>query len=387
MALGDRLRDRVRSLRRDASFVLGRVRGARRSPLIDRPTRVARTTGLMRERTLRVTRRVQETPDAVTLVLEDPTGARLDYRPGQFLTVLVEVAGEPLRRAYSLSGAALPGRPPQLTIKRMPGGRVSGLMHELREGASLRVLGPSGDFTVSPDPGAARELVLVAGGSGITPIACIAETLLAREPDTTLALLYGNRSARDVIFRERLDALAGAHPGRLRVVHVLEEPPADHVGRLDAATVATRLDALSPGADARYFVCGPTPMMDAVRDCLSARGVTPDRIHEERFSRPEQRVATAASSEPQRVVFRVAGRDHPVVVDPGETLLDAALSAGVELPYSCAMGGCGACRVRVTSGEVALDEPNCLSADERAAGWALTCVGRAVGAAAFEVGS
>jgi ferredoxin-NADP reductase len=228
--------------------------------------------------------------------------------------------------------------------------------------------------------------VLIAGGSGITPILAILRAVLAHEPGTRAALLYGNRSPADIIFRAELAELAARHPDRLVVRHVLEAPGdlAATAGRLDRATVAAELDALGErAADADYFVCGPTAAMAAVRDELAARGVPPARLHEERFATPERAARPHAA---QRLTVRVGAAVHEVVVAPDATLLDAGLAAGVAMPYSCAMGGCGACAVDLTAGEVDLDEPNCLSPDERARGRILTCVARPSGPCAITVG-
>jgi ferredoxin len=133
-----------------------------------------------------------------------------------------------------------------------------------------------------------------------------------------------------------------------------------------------------------FFLCGPGPMMAAAREALLARGVDPSRVHEERFSSPA-RPAGAPASAPQPVQIRFRGGSKAVTQRPGQTLLEAGLEAGAPMPFSCAMGGCGACKVRVVAGEVVSEEPNCLTAAERAGGMALACVARAATAATVEV--
>jgi ferredoxin-NADP reductase len=260
------------------------------------------------------------------------------------------------------------------------GGRVSGHVHErVAVGDVIPVLGPSGEFTVAIDPAARRSLVLVAGGSGITPILAILRAVLGHEPDSRVALIYGNRGDADIIHRGVLDELAARHGDRLVVRHVLEEPRevAATRGRLDRATVAAELDALGErAADADYYVCGPTAAMAAVQDELAARGVPAARVHVERFATAERKAGPRSA---QPLTLRVAGKRHDVVVPADGTILDAGLAAGVAMPYSCAMGGCGACAVDLRAGEVDLDEPNCLSPDERARGRILACVARPTG--------
>ena len=360
------------------------LRGERTQPLVDRPPGqsaqpAVRPSGLLSPRPMRIVEVVRETADAVSIHLAPEDGSELCHLPGQFLSFDVEVRGETLRRAYSLANAALPGARRHITVKRVAGGRVSNhLVDHAAAGQVLRVFGPSGDFVVRPDPSRRRKLVLLAGGSGITPIVSIAETVLAVEPFSQLVLIYGNRRIDDVIFRERLDALVARYGSRFVVDHVLEEADEGWPGargRLDAAVTSERLDALGfEGDDVDYYVCGPAPMREAVREALRARGVT--TIHEERFHSPEDRTEGADDRDVQPVTIRAHGRIVEARAEPGQTLLEAGLAAGVEMPFSCAMGGCGACRVRLREGEVRADEPNCLSDEERAEGFVLACCSR-----------
>jgi ring-1,2-phenylacetyl-CoA epoxidase subunit PaaE len=138
-------------------------------------------------------------------------------------------------------------------------------------------------------------------------------------------------------------------------------------------------------ARAEIFVCGPTPMMDAAHEALSALGVDPSRIHEERFTSPEQRKPVALPKGPQPVLVTLGGTKREVVQREGQTLLEAGLASGLAMPFSCAMGGCAACKVRLVEGDVVQEEPNCLTASERAEGYVLACCSRATGPCAVEV--
>ncbi len=376
----------LQTARRDLEMLSGRLLWGRRpEPLIRRSdpqqgSRVPRKRSSL-ARPVRVVDVVRETADAVSIYLTEHDGSPIQFLPGQFLSVDVQVGGETHRRAYSIASPGVPNAPVHITVKRMPEGRVSNALNDqVATGDLLQVLGPSGGFTLEPKPDAMRALVMVAGGSGITPIISLAETALRLEPRSRVALIYGNRSSDDIIFRERLAALAEEFPGRLVVDHVLQHPPAQWDGGrglLSAEVLHDRLQALPefPG-DAQYFLCGPSPMMDAAHEALRVRGIPADRIAEERFTHPEERHRSFGSQAPQSVRFVLGGAAHEVEVAPGQTLLEAALQAGLELPFSCAMGGCGACRVLRIEGEVAMDEPNCLSRAERSEGYVLTCVGR-----------
>ncbi len=393
-----RLADRVRTAQRDVRMLRDRlILGKTPSPLIERPRpAVGSVVSLPRKtpnmaRQVKVVRVVRETNDAVSIYLAEADGSALAFKPGQFLSVDVEVDGERLRRAYSLASACLPDVPVHITVKRIENGRVSNQLNDtIREGDELAVLGPSGNFTVEPRPLNQRRLVMVAGGSGITPIMSILETVLRVENGSRVTLIYGNRGWDDVIFRDRLEALRQEFRERLVVDHVLEKPPqwwTGERGLLDAEILESRLQALGVQDDGlvRYFLCGPTPMMEAAHAVLERRGVEGTRVAEERFTSPEARSGKAGSHKTELVVVSRAGHDHGIQVEPGQTILEAALAAGIGMPFSCAMGGCGACRVRRAEGEVEMEEPNCLSQAEREQGYVLTCVGRPLTQSRIEV--
>lgn len=406
-ALPDFVGHPAKAARRDAQVLFDSlVHGRRPAPLVPRSVRqrdasqaqvvvLAGTPSRTVSRRIKVAKVVRETPDAVSLYLEELDGHPLRFRAGQFMSVDVVVDGVRLRRAYSLAApAAGPGsEAPHITIKRVPDGRVSNVLNDgAHEGMLLDVLGPSGSFVLEPGTaGAARHILLVAGGSGITPIMSLVATTLHQEPSARVTLVYGSRSERDVIFLERLTELVSASEGRLTVEHVLSDAtPAWQGARglLDGATLGARLAAL--GVDlpvvAECFVCGPTPMMDAARELLLSRGLPKERLHEERFGSPEARTEARGADTPQPMTLRRSSGSRTLVVQPGQTLLDAALAGGEPMPFSCAMGGCGACKLVCVEGSVAMEEPNCLSDAERADGYVLTCVGRPVGPVTLRAG-
>lgn len=341
-------------------------------------------------RPVRVVEVVRETADAVTLQLEALAGAPLLFKAGQYFTLFVESEGESLRRAYSAS--SMPGEARlALTIKRVPGGRCSTYVNEkVRAGDRLELIGPSGSFCVEVDSSARRELVLLAGGSGITPLMSIARAVLANEPHSRVALLYGNRSESDVIFADALVRLRREHGDRFVLRHVLERPPAGWsggIGRLDEATLREELTRLAPSPHAHFYVCGPEPMLRGARSTLLGLGVARDRIHEERFSQPRRHLLPKRDVDRRlpMVVERRGERIGAVDVPAGKTLLEAGLDAGLPMPFSCAMGNCGECRVRLTRGEVEMDDPNTLTPEERAQGFILACISRPLSPSTIEI--
>jgi ferredoxin len=192
-------------------------------------------------------------------------------------------------------------------------------------------------------------------------------TLLPSEPRCEIALIYANRSLDQVIFAAALQALEAEHAGRLRVHHTFEQPP----------SLARLLDdeALATDPEAEFMICGPTPMMTIARELLAERGIPDTQIHVENFLAPRlDAAATDKLRGPQAITIAIAGREVGLTVQPGQSILEAGLAAGLSMPYSCAMGGCAACKVVLERGAVIMREPNCLIASERASGYVLACV-------------
>ncbi|MBP9086521.1 MAG: iron-sulfur cluster-binding domain-containing protein [Kofleriaceae bacterium] len=324
--------------------------------------------------------RTVETVDAVTLELRSLDGPLLRARPGQFVTVELAIEGTAVKRAYSI--VAQPGVDRVcIAVKKIADGVVSPRMHALAIGDTLSLRGPLGLFVVDPDVTRATEYLAIAGGSGITPIVAIIEAILLYEPQSRVALIYGNRSAAATMFRARLrDAAARSH-GRLRVQFVDEQwqaNPAETscVGQLDELVLQREINRLAVPHSAVVLLCGPTVVMQNARNVLRARGVDDNHIHEERFGTPHasDRVGAAAQAHVASVI--VGTQRYQFSVAPNQTLLEGAQAANVPMPSSCTMGGCGACAVLVEQGELVHDEPNCLTAAERTSGKGLACVAR-----------
>ncbi|MEM7206119.1 MAG: ferredoxin--NADP reductase, partial [Planctomycetota bacterium] len=292
------------------------------------------------------------------------------------LTLLVAVGGEELRRSYSLCTAP-GGGAHAVTIKRVPGGRVSNHLNDhAAAGMRLHSLPPAGRFTFEPTA-APDHLVLIGGGSGLTPLLSMLRTAVRDTPGTRVTLLLGNRDAASILFRDALDRLADEVP-RVTVRHVLEQPPVGWdggVGRLDRETLAGLLDEVPDEDGVRYGLCGPGPMMEGAKRLLLDRGVARERITEERFT-PAARPPVAVTGTPQPVVYRIGGVDRQVVVQPGQTFLDAALEHDVPMAWSCGGGGCGSCLMKLEFGDVDQPAADALLDRERDEGWFLGCCAR-----------
>jgi ring-1,2-phenylacetyl-CoA epoxidase subunit PaaE len=330
----------------------------------------------------------RETADAVSIGLRPPPGAEalFAFRPGQYLTVRRIVDGEEVRRAYSICSGLDDGEL-RIGVKRVPGGAFSPWAQAgATPGDRLDALPPEGRFTLMPDAAAAPRSVLgIACGSGITPVLGIARSLLAREPGSRFVLLYGNRATADIMFREALEDLKDRHLSRFSVIHVLSRETHELAvlhGRLDGARIAALLPGLcAPGAVTEAFLCGPGEFAQSARMALEALGFEPARIHAELFSagQPARRLAAPppADARPAAMLtVTVEGVTRELPMAAGETVLDAGLRAGLDLPWSCRNGMCCTCRARVVQGEVAMAVNYSLQPWEIDAGFVLTCQSR-----------
>ncbi len=300
-----------------------------------------------------------------------PPGKLPPYRPGQYLQLELELDGQRLRRAYSLCGD--PADDHLVVVVRRVG-RVSGWIHDhLRSGQRLSAQGPAGRFVLPRDTALWRRLVLIGAGVGATPLMAVARAAVA-DRGCRVRLLLGNSTRERILFFDELAGLTTDH-GNLEVVHALTRPPPrwrGEEGRLEGPLLA-RL--APPDPRALYLVCGPPAMMQGVMAHLVAGGVSASRVRVERFVAPGAR--RQASGRVHSV--RLARSGLELSVPDHLPVLQAAADAGLELAHSCTLGGCGACKVRVLSGELEMDEPNCLSTAERARGEGLICIGRPQG--------
>lgn len=328
-----------------------------------------------RRRQARIVSLRRESADIVSVRLRALDRGGFTFLPGQFFTVATRVEGRMLRRAYSASD--LPGKVLRLSIKRDDGGVVSTHFHrDARRGDVVELTGPSGEFTPLA-AGGTHDLVLIGVGSGITPLHCTVRAALHAEGGRRVILLYGCRT-EDIAFRRSLDRLAAKHPDRLVVRYLLSRPTpgwTGGVGRIGPQTLPALLDGAAVGDDATYWVCGPEGLMAGVREVLAGRGIPDSRIHEERFARGVP--ADHVEGPPETMTVTRNGTPLGELTVPGDsTILEAGLEAGLPMKYSCTVGECGECAVRLLSGKVAMSTPHCLSPDDLADGVVLTCVGR-----------
>jgi ring-1,2-phenylacetyl-CoA epoxidase subunit PaaE len=329
----------------------------------------------------------RQTPEAVAIAFDVPEALRdaFLFKPGQYLTLATRLDGEDVRRSYSICSAPGEARL-KVGVKKVADGRFSRFVNEtLSVGDTIRVMPPEGRFTSLAGP--RHDYLLIASGSGITPMLSIAKTVLEHEPDSTVSLLYGNRSTETIMFREELEDLKDRHLRRFSLVHLLsrEKQDVDLLnGRIDGERVKELAERglIDPRGSDGVFLCGPGEMIDDVAAMLTAYGVDEDRIRFERFTptgeapRPRAPSAQARKAVTDGVAVEVVldgSRREFAMDETAGTVLDAAHKAGIELPYSCAGGMCCTCRCRVVEGETEMAVNFSLEPWEIEAGFTLAC--------------
>ena len=341
---------------------------------------------------LRVANKVSQTSDASVVYLDTEDRDEFNFHAGQYITLRVTIGGQEERRAYSLCTS-----PDEadfgFCVKRLRGGKVSNyLLDELQPGQTLDVMPPDGRFLAKTDPAQRKTYYLIGAGSGITPLMSIARKVLADESGSAVHLLYGNRAEDTIIFREDLDEMARQYRGQFTVSHVLSQPARKkagglggifgrtkptwqgRIGRVDAQELGRFLQDHPSRTEANaYYICGPGGLIDTVEKALLRQDVPAKQIHTERFVVAPVGEKIDAGAAAGAVALTLDGKTHQLQVDGAKTILEAAIDAGLNPPYSCTSGACSTCIAKVTSGEVKMDVNHALDPDEVAEGYCLTC--------------
>lgn len=315
--------------------------------------------------------------------------AQFEFTPGQFLTLKASIDGQDVRRSYSICSTPkhyLASGEIDIGVRRVDGGVFSTWANEsLQPGDLVSVMPPDGRF-VSKHPGAVHR-VGFAAGSGITPVLSIMRHTLETQADAKFSLVYGNQHMSTVMFNETLQDLKDQYPERVTLIHVLSRQAQEVdllAGRIDQTKVHRLLNALLPAPSMdEVFVCGPEGMIDDTCQALLSAGVPSDRVHAERFassSRPtasglksKQVNSPPANTGPIELTVVMDGKQHALRMSADQHILDIALAAGLDLPYSCRGGVCCTCRAKVMVGSVSMDKNFTLEQWETEQGFVLSC--------------
>ena len=322
----------------------------------------------------------KETAEASSISF-DLNGNEFSYLPGQYITLIVNINGTEHRRAYSLSSAPNHDKLLTVTIKRVKGGLVSNhLLDHAKAGDELKILAPQGQFFYDKNQNPSEELVLFAGGSGITPMFSILKTALRSKPELKLKLLYANKTLDSIIFREELEVLEKEHQNRLEISHFLsQEQSKNTIGiasRMEKAHLKPLLNESNLG-NTSFYMCGPDGMMQTIEAFLNEIGAKKERINKEKFQATnieDSGLLEDVNFDEAEICLVYEDEEHKFKLKPDDNILETALDKGIDLPYSCQSGLCTACMAQCVEGEINMTEEDGVSEDEREDGYFLPCV-------------
>jgi ring-1,2-phenylacetyl-CoA epoxidase subunit PaaE len=306
--------------------------------------------------TLKVIDIKKETEDTVTLCFKQPGLKKIKYVAGQYLTLIFRINGRRYIRPYSFSSCPGVDTNLEVTVKRIPNGIVSNHINDcVHVGDSIEAMPPMGDFVI-PAENSYDTIYLWGVGSGITPLFSIAKQLVYAETGSRVCLLYGNRNHESTIFLEQIKEMAGRFAERLTVTHFHTQPyissnnPDLIEGRIDSDKAIAILQTNPNLAASAHFICGPAGLKESVKNALSSFNVPTDHIFSEEFELvkdPKQ----YADIITENITLNYQNQVYTLEVIKGKTILEAALEADIELPYSCQTGNCSTCKGKLTNGE------------------------------------
>lgn len=319
---------------------------------------------------------------AKTLMFDVPEALRetFAWRPGQHLSLRFLVNGNEQRRSYSISSSPFTGDPLRITVKRVEGGVISNHINDtVQKGDVIDVMPPFGGFCLDPGATARRTHYFFGAGSGITPLYAMLSSVMAAEPNSFAHLAYGNTNEKSVLLRDELSAIRETNPDRMTIHHIFSRPglwsSADYwrKGIIDKPAIEALIAENPPYAqDAQYYICGPGGMNREVKSALMSLDVPASRIHMESYGGAAE-FDTSVEGLAAMAEITLGGTQHAIDIAKGQTILDAARSSGLKPPFSCQSGVCGACRARLTKGDVHMRARMALEDVEIAEGAILTC--------------
>jgi ring-1,2-phenylacetyl-CoA epoxidase subunit PaaE len=327
----------------------------------------------------------RETEDCVSVAFQIPEEIKEEFRfvSGQNITLKNTIGGEEIRRSYSICSSPFENEL-RVAVKKVSGGIFSTFANEqLKPGDTIEVLPPTGNFYTTFNPGQKQHYLFIAAGSGITPVISLVKTILAAEKESCVTLIYGNKGLSSVIFKDGLEALKDKYLQRLTVHYIFSREQTEagfNYGRIDGEKLKQLSRLVNFDSINHFFICGPEPLIYSTKDFLINHGIDTDKIHFELFSTPTKehtKIFEAAEQKTEagsEITMRIDGRTFQFNLEyNGQTILDAGLDLGADLPFACKGGVCCSCKAKLVEGEVEMEANYGLEKSELKAGFILTC--------------
>jgi ring-1,2-phenylacetyl-CoA epoxidase subunit PaaE len=338
----------------------------------------------MKQLSLTIINKTEQPNNIVTFELK--ANARIQFKPGQFISIELIINGKPVRRSYSLLNSPFTNEHLSISVKRVDNGAVSRVLHDnYTIGNTLRAYEPTGLFTYEYNITTPRDIFLIGAGSGITPLLSILKSALLKEPQSNIVLIYSNRTPESTLFYEEIKALEQQYPTQLKCVFLYSNNKDLSFARLNRELleklVAQYLQYNKQ--DALVYNCGPADYMLMCRIVLTGLGFTTDQLKKETFVLPEDEaddddgtVAEEPDTNTYAVELAFEGKQYHLDVPYPKTILDVGLEQNIDLPYSCKSGMCGTCAALCTNGSVSMRYNEILTDKEIAQGRFLLCTSR-----------
>lgn len=328
----------------------------------------------------------KETPDCVSIAFTVPEDLQqiFLFEQGQNITLKQLLDGEEIRRSYSICSAAFENEL-KVAVKKVDGGKFSSYANDiLKAGDEIEVLPPTGKFNTKLQSTNKKNYLAFAAGSGITPVLSIIKTTLQTEPQSSFTLVFGNRSRSSIIFFEELEGLKNKYLQRFNFINILSREKTDapiNYGRIDPQKLTDLNKLINYNSIDDFFICGPEEMIFCIKDFLVQQGIDQKKIHFELFTTPGQknikkvqRTEHKDNGPKSKITVKLDGRSFDFDLGfNNDTILDAALKQGADLPFACKGGVCCTCKAKLLEGQVQMEVNWGLEQEEVEQGFILTC--------------